>query len=237
MTPPNDSDRRTSHRERLHSLESLLKRDPANPRLLSDCVDLAKGLEDHDTVLRLTEQALSAGVSDQGILAARVSALIGLRRFRDALPVLQTLLDVAPGDAALLQDMGLSHYCLSEYAQAREPLEAAYRAAGASADLLRLLVSTYHHFGMLDEAVALVERHPTVASALRGERSKAEHLAAIARRLDSTSLSPEIVDALFAGRRGDAKLVRQILQGILAKAGSGTAAGLMKDFHPIQLKH
>jgi hypothetical protein len=83
------------------------------------------------------------------------------------------------------------------------------------------------------------ESHGGLAAvaALRGERSKAEHLVAIARRLDSTSLSPEIVDALFAGRRGDAKLVRQILQGILAKAGSGTAAGLMKDFHPMQLKH
>ena len=47
----------------------------------------------------------------------------------------------------------------------RAPLEAAYRAGERSSGLLRLLVSTYHYLGLLNEAIAIAKENPQAAAA------------------------------------------------------------------------
>jgi tetratricopeptide (TPR) repeat protein len=251
MKQPTESDTRVQRRDRLRALESLLKNDPANPRLLSDCVELAKELADFEAVLRLADNALAVRAEDRRALSDRAFALIGLRRFRDALPVLQTLHKAEPGNAAVLQDLGLSHYCLAEYAQAVAPLEAAYRAAGASNGLLRLLVSTYHHLGAMDEATALADAHPALAladPALSGvyalaflDASRASEAGQCSQRalaMDAQCIDALVVEGTLQATRGAPAVADELFERALALApltgrawlGLGTTALLRQDY-------
>jgi len=145
---------------RLNRMKSMLAADPQNGRLARDCVDLALRSGDYDFVLDRATRALAATPDDLQSHFDRASALIGKKDFRSAIEGLRTLLDRVPSLTAARINLGLCHYALGEYAQALPELQAAYAAGDRSPDLLRLLVSTSHHLGLVDEAVAIADENP-----------------------------------------------------------------------------
>jgi hypothetical protein len=57
-------------------LQSLLKADPCNPQLFNECVSVAQGMSDFDTVLHLADATLSVQPDHLGALNARAQAYI-----------------------------------------------------------------------------------------------------------------------------------------------------------------
>jgi tetratricopeptide (TPR) repeat protein len=90
--------------------------------------------------------------------------LMARKQYREAIPQLQALLDGGQRHAGILINLGLCHYCLGEYSAAREPLQQAYELGERTPGLLRLAISTLHHLGMMDEAVALAASHSDAAA-------------------------------------------------------------------------
>jgi Tfp pilus assembly protein PilF len=166
-TTTNSSRRRadSSTLEKLGQLQQLLRADPGNQRLARECVDLALACGDYDFVLHRTEDILSASPQDLTASFDRATALIGKRDYVRAIGVLHEITALQPELLAAQVNLGLCHYLLAQYADARTPLEAAYRAGERSPGLLRLLVSTYHHLGLLNEALAIAKENPQAAAA------------------------------------------------------------------------
>ena len=151
--------------ERLGQLQQLLRADPGNQRLARECVDLALACGDYDFVLHRTEDILSRSPQDLTASFDRATALIGKRAYLEAIGVLREITALQPELLAAQINLGLCQYLLTEFADARTPLETAYRAGERSPGLLRLLVSTYHHLGLLNEAIAIAKENPQPAAA------------------------------------------------------------------------
>lgn len=145
---------------KLNRLKALLAADPQNARLARDCVDLALMNGDFDFVLERATGALKVTPDDAQAQFDRASALIGKKDYRGAIDALRGLLERVPTITAARINIGLCHYVLGEYAQALPELQAAYVAGERSPDVLRLLVSTLHHLGLVDEAVAIADENP-----------------------------------------------------------------------------
>jgi tetratricopeptide (TPR) repeat protein len=154
--------------ERLRRLQTLLRADPGNEPLARECMERALACGDYDFVLEQADQTLARSPEDLVARFNRATALMGKRDYESAIVVLR---EIAAGHSELTAaqiNLGLCHYCLGQHAQARAPLESAYQAGDRSAQLLHLLVSTYHHLGLLKEAIAVAEANPQAASADAG---------------------------------------------------------------------
>jgi Tfp pilus assembly protein PilF len=151
--------------ERLGQLQQLLKADPGNQRLARECVELALACGDYDFVLHRTQQVLSGSPQDLTASFDRATALIGKRDYAAAVGMLREITALQPELLAAQINLGLCYYLLKQHAAAQMPLEVAYRAGERSSGLLRLLVSTYHYLGLLNEAIAVARENPQAAAA------------------------------------------------------------------------
>jgi tetratricopeptide (TPR) repeat protein len=149
--------------ERFRRLQSLCQLDPGNTQLGRACVEAALQAHAYDFVLERAEKQLAVQPADVAALFDKASSLIGLREYRDAAAALQNVLALQPQIVAANINLGLCRYCLGEFSEGRAPLDAAYAAGDRSAGLLRLLVSTYHHVSLLDEALAICQANPQPA--------------------------------------------------------------------------
>jgi len=107
--------------------------------------------------LERLDTLLAGSPGDLQIRFDRATAQIGTRDYAAAIDSLREILSAEPSLTAARINLGLCHYCRAEYAEARTELDAAYGAGDRSTDLLRLLVSAYHHLGLMKEAVALAD--------------------------------------------------------------------------------
>lgn len=147
----------------LQSLLSMLKTDPANSALRSHCVKTALALNEFELAQQLVDSRLREAPADPHALFDSATILIARKQYADAVPQLGALLANGHRHAAILMNLGLCHYILKDFQAARPPLSEAYERGERSPGLLRLLVSTLHHLGMLDEAVALADAHADMA--------------------------------------------------------------------------
>jgi tetratricopeptide (TPR) repeat protein len=236
--------------DRFQKLKSLYLLDPGNPRLARDCVDAALRAGAYDFVLERSDRALAAAPADLHALFDRASALIGLREYRAAIDTLRAVLERQPGLVAALLNLGLCHYRLQEYIEARSALDAAYAAGDRSASLLTLLVSTYHHLGEIDDAFELCEANPQPSGAdsvLAGiyalvyldyeEAAKAGEWAARALAGNARSIDGLVVDGTLNIARANLDKAHQQFDTVLEIApatarafiGLGTLALLEND--------
>jgi len=160
MEPTKNNHAPAGKRDRFLRLQSLLQQDPENKHLARDLVDAALRAGEFEFVAERATGLLNANPADPQGLFDLASARIGQRDYRAAIEPLRRVLEQLPGLAAARLNLGLSHYCLGEFADALVPLDEAYAAGERSASVLRLLVSTYHHLGRIDEALALCEANP-----------------------------------------------------------------------------
>jgi tetratricopeptide (TPR) repeat protein len=157
--------------ERFEHLKALWQLDPRNSRLERECIDAALGAGQYAFVLSHTQSVPGSSPGDVRTLFDRGTALIGMREYRAAIDAFSGVLQQRPDISAAGLNLGLCHYCLAEYSEAKRALEPLYASGDRSAGLLRLLVSACHHLGLMDEAVALCEANPAPAredSALAG---------------------------------------------------------------------
>ena len=143
--------------QKLSQLKEFSRADPDNQRLARECIDLALQTGDYAFALDRLDRVLAGSPQDLQARFDRATALIGQRQYAVAVAALNGILQDKPELTAARINLGLCHYCLARYAEARVALDAAYSAGDRSAQLLRLLVSSYHHLGLLDQALELAD--------------------------------------------------------------------------------
>jgi tetratricopeptide (TPR) repeat protein len=206
----------TPAQEKLGRLKNLLRYDPRNERLIRDAVGVALEAADYDFVLEQTRAALATAPNDLRALFDRASALIGKREYREAAEALESVVALSPDITAAQFNLGLCYYTLGQYDRARAPLDAAYAAGERSIDTLRLIVSTHHHLGLVDEAVAIADANPVPAgcdAALPGVYALLyidveQPLPAARYAAQALAANPDSIDGLVAQATLDAVRLR-----------------------------
>lgn len=151
--------------ERLSRLKAFLAVDPGNERLIGESLDLALVAGDYDFVLQTTATVLARSPQDMKAAFDRATALIGKHEYTRAIECLEAILARDPNLIAAQVNLGLCQYQLGDFSRARQPLENAYQSGDRSPGLLRLLVSTYHHLGLMQQAVGVADANPKPATA------------------------------------------------------------------------
>ena len=159
-----------AHQKYLRFVE-LLKSDPTNVRLRLDCIDAALQSKDFDSALNVVESGLSLTHNQDELLFAKTNALIGMQDYAAAAKILSDLHALYPGNNAITQNLALCAYCLGDFADARRNSEMVYANGDHSVGVIRLLVSSCHHLGLMDRALAVADENKELArtdSALAG---------------------------------------------------------------------
>lgn len=221
----------TAVSDRLGRLQQMLQTDPANAVLRQQCVELATQAGKFDVVVRLADAALDAHPADAAALFDKATGLIGQRAYREALEVLQRLQPPAGMDGAVLANMGLCCFCLGDFESAKRHLDQCYAAGTRSPGLLRLLVSSCHHIGALDEAVRIAGENEAAAAgdaALAGvyallyldadDAARASKWAKTALRLNPRSVDGRVTEATLLTARLQTDRARQLLEGVIEDA-------------------
>lgn len=143
----------------LQSLLRMLRSDPANASLRSKCVNTAIALAEYRQAQQLIDSRLRESPYDPHALFDNASLLIAQKDYRNAILRLNALLANGHRHSGILINLGLCYHCVADFQNARAPLEEAYQAGDRSPGLIRLLVSTLHHLGSVDEAVAVADEN------------------------------------------------------------------------------
>lgn len=198
--------------EKLQQRLAWLRQDPANVVLYRQCAQAAMALRRYDLLLQIVDQALANDPTDAAARFDRANAQIGLHDYRGALATLAEVQVTDPEHhRAVASNRALCHYCLGEYVQALPLLQADYASGQSDAQLLFMLIRSYHFLGQLDEAAALASANAEAASkdaALAGayalmfldaeEADSAARWSATALRLDHRSIDGTVTEGTLA---------------------------------------
>lgn len=221
----------TASADKLGRLHKLLQADPTNASLRRQCVDLAAQAGQYEVVVQLADSALAAAPADANALFDKATGLIGQRSYQPALDVLRQLEPTAAADQAVRTNMALCCYCLGDFAAAKQHLDTC-RAAGAQAPgMLRLLVSSCHHLGLLDEALAIAGESETAANADgglagvlallyldAGDAMRAAKWSKIALQLNPKSVDGRVTEATLLTARLQIDRAQLMLESVIADA-------------------
>lgn len=235
---------------RLARLLQLLAQDPRNAPLRRDCVDLAMATRDFDAVLQAADATLRVTPDDASARFDRATGLLGKQQYREALEILRSLATFEAEAFGIRFNMALCHYCMGEFATAVPLLADCYERGLRDAGLLRLLVTSYHHVGRIEDAARIATENPAPAStdaALAGayalvyldsdDAMRAASWAKTALQLDPRSIDGRVTKATLLIARMDMQPATEILQGVLEDApqtarawiGLGSLALLRQD--------
>jgi tetratricopeptide (TPR) repeat protein len=235
---------------RLQGLQSMLRTDPRNPLLRQQCTELALSSRDYDGLIATADIVLAAQPEDAPAQFDRATGLMGKREYREALEVLHALRPLQPETYGIDFNIGLCHYCLNEYEAALPHLRECFSKGLRDAGLLRLLVTTYHHLGMMEEAAQVCIDNPDPAAtdaALAGayalvlldvdDNARAARWAGIALRLNPKSIDGRVVQAILLATRLRTEEAKAMLESVVADApqtarawiGLGSLAMLSQD--------
>lgn len=145
--------------DKLRRFKAMLQIDPTNQRLARECIALALQAGDYEFVLERT----GAAPADAQAQFDRAMALIGLREFNAAADLLASFLEREPQLAAARFNLAFCHFCLASYQAARPHLDSLYAAGERPPGLFRLLISTYHHLGSIEEACQIADANAEAA--------------------------------------------------------------------------
>ena len=234
--------------ERLHD---LLKLDSANLQLRRECTALALQLRQFDRAIELADQGLTTEPNDDALLFTKSNALIGRQEYHAAREVLMNLQVAHPIDQAIQQNLALCCYCIGNYGEARQYLESIYAEGNREPGVIRLLVSSCHHLGLMDRAIFVADENKELArrdSALAGAYAlaylddnravDAARCAAYSLRLNPRCIDALTVDATLKLAGGDTDTAKREFDDILsvnpkvgrAWIGLGSIALLHGDF-------
>jgi tetratricopeptide (TPR) repeat protein len=234
----------------LRRLRELLHADPANHALWRRCAAAAGDARDYAALQEIAAVRLALHEDDHEAAFHQATALIGLKRPGEAIPLLETLLAGAPDEPAVLANLGLCHYALGQFADAAACLQRNYAAGRRDADLLRLLVSSYHYLGRIAEALEVATPNLDAArpdAALAGvfalafldggDSVRAARCANWALKANPSSIDALVVQGTLDLGRLDLAAAVARFEGVTEQApdngrawiGLGTAALLRRD--------
>jgi len=190
--------------QKLDRLTDLLKLDPGNVALRRDCVDAALQSKRFDLALEMADTGLTQTPMDDALRFSKSNALIGRGEYHAAAAVLSELQALHPENSAVAQNLALCEYCIGNFSQARAHLEGLYAAGDRSVGVVRMLVSSCHHLGLMERAVEIADTNKAVGrsdAALAGAYSLLyldDNRAADAAEFATLSLqgNPRCLDAL-----------------------------------------
>jgi tetratricopeptide (TPR) repeat protein len=195
-----------AHAARLERLAPMLRSEPDNLPLHRECVELAMRSGEYPRALEIIDARLARHPAESEALFARSNALIGLKRYEEALGVLAALEEQGITQPAVLQNIATCRFLQGQYEIAHAYAARILAAGESSPGALLIAVSSLHHLGEIDEALRLADTHLAVAErdgAFAGtcamvyvdanQLQKAEHCAALALRAN-----PDSVDGLIA---------------------------------------
>jgi tetratricopeptide (TPR) repeat protein len=235
---------------RLQGLQSMLRTDPRNPLLRQQCTEVALSSRDYDGLIVTADIVLAAQPGDPAAQFDRATGLMGKREYAQALEILHALRPLQPESYGIDFNIALCHYCLNEYEAALPHLRECFAKGLRDAGLLRLLVTTYHHLGMMEEAAQVCIDNPDPAAtdaALAGayalifldvdNSARASRWAEIALRLHPKSIDGRVVQAILLATRLRADQAKSMLESVVADApqtarawiGLGSLAMLAQD--------
>lgn len=248
MTASDDQQLRA---DKLEQRIAFWRRDPGNAHLYRECAELASSLQRYDLLLELADRAVQLAPTDAAARFDKANALIGLRDYRAALQVMAELQAASDEqDIAVTANRALCHYCLREYDQALPHLQRNYARDVRTPGALRMLVTSHHHLGQMDEAVAIAGENSAAAqqdAALAGAYAlayfdadnvaQAAQWARTALRLNPASIDGRITEAFLLILRMQLERADQMFATVLQDAaevarawiGAGTVALLQQD--------
>ena len=196
---------------RLERLVPLLRSDPDNLSLHRECIELAMGGGEYGRALELVDARLARHPSDAESLYARSNALIGLRRYDEALEILKSLETQGVAQHAVVKNLATCSYLTQRFENSRAYTAQLVAAGDKSASTLNLLISSLHHLSEMDEAAKLADEHADTAAndgLLAGscamvyldteQAQKASKLAAVALAHNPDSIDGLTVQATLA---------------------------------------
>jgi tetratricopeptide (TPR) repeat protein len=217
--------------DRLGRLQQMLQADPANAALYRQCVDLATRAGRFDIVVQLADAVLAAHPADPAALFDKATGLIGQRDYRAALESLQRIGAPRGAESGVLANMGLCCFCLGDFESAKRHLDECYAGGARSAGVLRLLISSCHHVGALDDALRIAGENEAAAAgdaALAGvyallyldadDAARASKWAKTALRLNPKSVDGRVTEATLLTARLQTDRARQMLEGVIEDA-------------------
>ena len=221
----------TASADKLGRLRKLLQADPTNAPLRRECVDLASQTGQYEIIVQLADSALAAAPADASALFDKATGLIGQRAYQPALEVLRQLEPAAAADNAVRMNMALCCYCLGDFAAAKRHLDACRAAGVQSPGMVRMLVSSDHHLGLLEEAGSIAAENEAVASTDAGAAGvfallyldaddplRASKWASVALKLNPKSLDGRVVEATLLTARVQTERARQMLESVVEDA-------------------
>jgi tetratricopeptide (TPR) repeat protein len=196
---------------RLERLVPLLLSDPDNLPLHRECVGLAMGGGEYSRALELVDARLTRHPSEAESLYARSNALIGLKRYEEALDILGVLEKQGIAQEAVLKNLATCNYVMQRFENSRAYASQLFAAGDKSSATLNLLISSLHYLSEMDEAVKIADEHAPIAAAdglLAGscamvyldmeQAQKAAKLAAVALAHNPDSIDGLTVQATLA---------------------------------------
>jgi Flp pilus assembly protein TadD len=201
--------------------------------------------------LELADVGLESAPLDDGLRFAKTNALIGRGDFHNARTLLSELHALHPLEAGITQNLALCEYILGNHAAARAQTESLYATGDRSVGVLRMLISSCHHLGLMDRGVEVADANKQIVrgdSALAGACSLLyadDNRLADAARCAAYSLreNPRCIDALTTDATlklasGETDSAKRIFDDILSNhpnngrawLGLGSIAMLDQDF-------
>ena len=194
-----------THITRLERLAPLLRSEPDNLPLHRECVELAMRGGEFPRALEIIDARLARHPAEAESMFARANALIGMRRFEEAVSILKVLEEQGVAPAAVMQNLATCYYALGQYEGARTYGERLIAAGERSGDVLQLTIAALHHLDEMDAAVELADSslesaatHARLAGSCAlvyldvSDAQKASQFAALA-----LAQNPDSVDALI----------------------------------------
>ena len=196
---------------RLDRLAPMLSAEPENLPLHRECVELAMRSGEFPRALEFIDARLARHPGDSESLYARANALMGLRKFEDAIVILKHLEEQGVAPVPVMQNLATCHFALLQFESARAYGERLIAAGEKSGDVLQLTIAALHHLGDMDAAVKLADEYAEVAATHgrlaascamvyldTNDAQKAAKFAAIALAQNPDSLEGLLVQATLA---------------------------------------
>ncbi len=216
---------------KLKRLQQMLAVDPRNQSLRQHLFDTALAAKRFDFVKSEAELILASDPNDALARFNLANAFIGSQRYEQALESLRVLQQAAPDEVGIRLNIALCHYCLRDYDRARPLLESCYGAGVRTADALRLLISSYHHLGLVDEAVAIANDNAEAATsnpALAGiyallyidadDIVRAARWTKTALELNPDSIEGRLAQSTLLTARMETEKARAVLESLVREA-------------------
>jgi tetratricopeptide (TPR) repeat protein len=142
---------------------SLLERDPGNISLRARCIQAALRAKDPGQASQLLREVPPSAAADPQIRYAQAHVLMAQKDMGGAAASLESLMSTGTDNAGVRISLATCYYLLNRHPEVITTIRPLQEAGQLDAGGVRLLVSSLHHVGEIDQAVALAGQSSSAA--------------------------------------------------------------------------